>query len=175
MGPIFPILRLMAIEDIILEFEDEDAPTPQAAPKVAPKPVALAQAPAQAAAKPATQTQSKIIVPPKEPTRSKIHVVPPLPATAPRPAPVAQAAPASAPAPKSTPVSIDEREFDLAIREAMLDFKVSLLSDLMSDVKNLDKQVGQWLSRLATKHPESKQELLQIKKLLADFAAKKRK
>lgn len=70
---------------------------------------------------------------------------------------------------------IHSKEIDVAVKEAMLDFKIDLLTDLGSDIKIMDLQVGQILSRLGAKHPESKQELLMIKKLLADFTAKKRK
>lgn len=66
-------------------------------------------------------------------------------------------------------------KLDVAVKDAVLDFKVELLSEILSDVKLLDFQVGQVLTRLAAKHPDSKQELLMIKKLLADFTAKKRK
>jgi hypothetical protein len=66
-------------------------------------------------------------------------------------------------------------KLDVAVKDAILDFKVDLLSELLGDVKLLDFQVGQVLTRLAAKHPDSKQELLMIKKLLADFSAKKRK
>lgn len=66
-------------------------------------------------------------------------------------------------------------KLDVAVKDAVLDFKVELLSEILSDVKLLDFQVGQVLTRLAAKHPDSKQELLMIKKLLADFTSKKRK
>jgi hypothetical protein len=49
------------------------------------------------------------------------------------------------------------------------------LSELLSDVKLMDHQINQLLVRINAKHPDMKQEALMIKKILADFTAKKRK
>jgi hypothetical protein len=42
-------------------------------------------------------------------------------------------------------------------------------------MKLLEHQIGQLLVRINAKHPDMKNEVLMIKKILADFTAKKRK
>ncbi len=66
-------------------------------------------------------------------------------------------------------------EFESAVKVATAEYKMELLSEVLSDVKLLDHQIGQLLARINAKHPETKQEALMVKKLLADFTAKKRK
>ncbi len=66
-------------------------------------------------------------------------------------------------------------EFDAAVKVEVAEFKTELLSELLSDMKLMDHQINQLLVRMSAKHPELKQEALMIKKLLADFTAKKRK
>ena len=66
-------------------------------------------------------------------------------------------------------------EFDADVRVAVAEYKTELLSELLGDMKLMDHQVGQLLARINAKHPEMKQEVLMIKKILADFTAKKRK
>lgn len=70
---------------------------------------------------------------------------------------------------------VQKVEFEASVKVAIAEFKVELLSELNSDVKLMDHQVGQLLSRINAKHPDLKQEVLMIKKILADFTAKKRK
>lgn len=111
---------------------------------------------------------------------------------------ISEAKPASAPKAVSTPTRVEganalklnpqssgevaqlrqelsQAQIEIAVKDAIMDFKVELLSELSGDTKLLDFQVNQLLNRLAQKHPDSKQEFLMIKKLLADFTAKKRK
>jgi hypothetical protein len=66
-------------------------------------------------------------------------------------------------------------EFDADVKVQVAEFKTELLSELLSDVKLMDHQINQLLVRINAKHPDMKQEVLMIKKILADFTAKKRK
>lgn len=66
-------------------------------------------------------------------------------------------------------------EIEAEIKIQVAEFKMELLSDVLSDMKMAEHQIGQLLVRMVTKHPESKNEALMIKKILADFTAKKRK
>lgn len=66
-------------------------------------------------------------------------------------------------------------EFDAEVKVQVAEFKVELLSELLSDMKLMDHQINQLLVRINAKHPDMKQEVLMIKKLLADFTSKKRK
>ena len=66
-------------------------------------------------------------------------------------------------------------EFDAEVKVQVAEFKTELLTELLSDMKLMDHQINQLLVRINAKHPDMKQEVLIIKKLLADFTAKKRK
>ena len=66
-------------------------------------------------------------------------------------------------------------EFDADVRVSVAEFKTDILSELLGDMKLMDHQVNQLLVRINAKHPDLKQEVLMIKKILADFTAKKRK
>ncbi len=66
-------------------------------------------------------------------------------------------------------------EFDADVRVQVAEFKTEILSELLGDMKLMEHQVNQLLVRINAKHPDMKQEALMIKKLLADFTAKKRK
>lgn len=66
-------------------------------------------------------------------------------------------------------------EFEAEVKIQVADFKTEILSELLSDVKLMDHQINQLLIRINAKHPDMKQEVLMIKKILADFTAKKRK
>lgn len=66
-------------------------------------------------------------------------------------------------------------EFDADVRVQVAEFKLELLSELLGDMKLMDHQVNQLLVRINAKHPDMKQEVLMIKKILADFTSKKRK
>jgi hypothetical protein len=46
---------------------------------------------------------------------------------------------------------------------------------MLSDMKLAQHQIEQLLVRINAKHPDMKNEVLMIKKILADFTAKKRK
>ncbi len=175
----------MPLEDLDLEFEDEEeikrkkkeavefdvdlefqAP-PGAAPRARP---ASAGGPPSSPGRPVAQV--------KNIAEARSQSAPPQPSASPR----AVGATALRAEPQAVSSEVQElraelqaAKLDVAVKDAMLDFKVELLSELLGDVKLLDFQVGQVLTRLAAKHPDSKQELLMIKKLLADFTAKKRK
>jgi hypothetical protein len=66
-------------------------------------------------------------------------------------------------------------EFEADVKVAVAEFKTELLSELLSDMKLMQHQVEQLLIRINSKHPDLKQEVLLIKKILADFTSKKRK
>lgn len=70
---------------------------------------------------------------------------------------------------------ITHLEVDTQIKIAVAEFKTDILSDLLSDIKLLEHQIGGLLNRIHNKHPDVKQEALMIKKLLSDFSTKKRK
>ncbi len=66
-------------------------------------------------------------------------------------------------------------EFDADVKVQVAEFKTEILSELLGDMKLMDHQINQLLVRINAKHPDMKQEVLMIKKILADFTAKKRK
>lgn len=66
-------------------------------------------------------------------------------------------------------------EFEAEVKVGIAEFKTELLSELLSDMKLMDHQINQLLVRINAKHPDMKQEVLMIKKILADFTSKKRK
>lgn len=66
-------------------------------------------------------------------------------------------------------------EFDAEVKVQVAEFKTEILGELLGDIKLMDHQIGQLLARINAKHPDMKQEVLMIKKILADFSAKKRK
>ncbi len=66
-------------------------------------------------------------------------------------------------------------EFQAEVKVAVAEYKTELLSELLSDTKLMQHQVEQLLIRINAKHPDLKQEVLLIKKILADFSGKKRK
>lgn len=66
-------------------------------------------------------------------------------------------------------------EFEAEVKVAVAEFKAEVLGEMLGDMKLLEHQIGQLLARINAKHPDVKQEALMIKKLLADFTAKKRK
>ncbi len=66
-------------------------------------------------------------------------------------------------------------ELESQVKVAVAEFKTEYLTELLSDLKLVDHQVNQLLIRINAKHPDMKNEVLMIKKLLADFTAKKRK
>lgn len=68
-----------------------------------------------------------------------------------------------------------QMELEMSVKLAVADFKTDILSDLQSDIKLLEFQMGGLLNRMYGKHPDLKQEILAIKKLMADFSQKKRK
>jgi hypothetical protein len=193
----------MAFEDLDLEFEDEeeakkkkrddlpvdvDLEFTNAAIKVPPR------APG---ARPGASPQAVASAPAGQPAQSS--TVRPLqrpggPAPA-RPAPARPANAAPAPAPRligATALKDDlddvesmevvemrekmrKTEFEADVRVAIAEYKVEHLSELLSDIKLMDHQINQLLVRINAKHPDLKQEVLMIKKILADFTSKKRK
>ncbi len=66
-------------------------------------------------------------------------------------------------------------EMEAAVKVAVAEFKTEYLTEMLSDLKLVEHQIGQLLIRINAKHPDMKNEVLMIKKILADFNAKKRK
>jgi hypothetical protein len=66
-------------------------------------------------------------------------------------------------------------QIESQVKVSVAEFKVDFLSDVLSDMKLLEHQVGQLLARIHAKNPDTKNEVLMIKKIMADFVAKKRK
>ncbi len=66
-------------------------------------------------------------------------------------------------------------EFDASVKVAVAEFKTEIIGELLGDMKLMEHQIGQLLARMNAKHPELKAEAMTIKKILADFTAKKRK
>lgn len=173
--------------DVDLEFAVGDS---TGAPKK-PAAVKTATSPPHGAAPPGEAKTAAPVKPAA--TVTKIDEARKAPAGAPRPATPAAARPATA-APKvsgssalqAEPSEFDSQqvvemrehvrqvEFDAAVKVAVAEFKTELLSELLSDTKLMQHQVEQLLVRINAKHPDMKNEVLMIKKLLADFAAKKR-
>lgn len=159
--PIFWLQQVklsMPFSDLDLEFEDEDevprAPTP-----------APAKAQVQAVQ---TSTQPSIKKPEPEAPRPKAQGTTP---SIPRPALKASQ--------EATDPDLREQmrklQIEAEVKVQLAEFKLTYLADLLSDLKLVDHQIGQVLNRINAKHPEAKNELLMIKKILADFIAKKRK
>lgn len=66
-------------------------------------------------------------------------------------------------------------EFDAQVRVAVAEMKTEVICDLLSDLKVFELQVNQLLVKIHGKNPETKPEVLLIKKLLTELASKKRK
>jgi hypothetical protein len=66
-------------------------------------------------------------------------------------------------------------QIESEIKVAVAEFKMEYLSEMLSDIKLLEHQIGHLLVRINAKHPDMKNEVLMIKKILADFTTKKRK
>lgn len=66
-------------------------------------------------------------------------------------------------------------EFNADVKVQVAEFKTEIMSELLGDMKLMDHQINQLLLRIHSKHPDMKQEVLMIKKILADFTSKKRK
>jgi hypothetical protein len=177
----------MPLEDLDLEFEDEEEIKRRKKEAVDVDVDLEFQAPPGAQKKPAATSAAK----PEAAAQSAVvkNIADAKPAQAARAsaqaAPQIQSANASAPRsvgnaalkvePHFASDDVEELKQQLQLKDAVMEYRVELLGEVLGDIKLLDHQVGQLLTRLAAKHPESKQELLMIKKLLADFTAKKRK
>lgn len=206
----------MALDDLDLEFEDEEEAKKKKNDAVhqdvdlefhiednvrtrAARPPGASQPQGAAAARPQQVTQPNLA------QVKPISAARPAQASAPAPRPVAPGQSAPRPVaevtvganalkvqPQAHPVqeghydleseeivALRERarqaEFDAAVKVQVAEFKTELLSELLSDIKLMDHQINQLLVRMNAKHPDLKQEALMIKKLLADFTAKKRK
>ncbi len=66
-------------------------------------------------------------------------------------------------------------ELDAEVKVQVAEFKTEYLTEMLSDMKLAQHQIEQLLIRINAKHPDMKNEVLMIKKILADFTAKKRK
>lgn len=192
----------MSLDDLNLEFEDEDevkkkrgdavqvdvdlefhldSPRP-AAPRPPVQPARPA-ASASAQVKDINQARSAAQAPAAKPAMARPQASTPVAATS------GSAALKMAPAGELTEAVVDlesqeiirlreeaqQAKIDAEVKVQVAEFKTDLLVDLMSDMKLMDHQINQMLARIHAKHPDMKQEVLMIKKLLADFTSKKRK
>lgn len=66
-------------------------------------------------------------------------------------------------------------EIESQVKVSVAEFKTEYLTEMLSDMKLAEHQINQLLIRINAKHPDMKNEVLMIKKILADFTAKKRK
>jgi hypothetical protein len=174
-------------QDVDLEFHiQDDGPKPRSARPAGANAPAPAQAVGIASARPGPVSEHSARVRKIEEARAAA------PQAIKRPTAVANAPTSGANAMKVQPasegqydleseeiVALRERarkaEFDAEVKVQVAEFKTELLTELLSDMKLMDHQVNQLLVRINAKHPDMKQEVLMIKKLLADFTAKKRK
>ncbi len=177
--------------DVDLQFSTEEAAKPRQIPvRQGPAPVAASSAPAQAALRPASQsTNPKIQMPAKEVSRPAVAKVTPISvrsagAPARQVAKVAQGSAALAEQVFTEDVNeevielrerVQKLEVESQVKVGIAEFKAEFMSDVLSDMKLLDHQVTQILTKINAKHPDAKNEVLMIKKLLSEFAAKKRK
>lgn len=140
----------MPFSDLDLEFEDEDE-----APKAPPAPKAQES----------TGTNSNIKQ--LDTKRPAVVAAPPVPKAKPQVTG------------EATDPDLREQmrklQIDAEVKVQLAEYKLTYLADMLSDIKLVDHQIGQVLSRINAKHPDAKNELLMIKKILADFIAKKRK
>ncbi len=66
-------------------------------------------------------------------------------------------------------------ELQAEVKVQVAEFKTEYLTEMLSDMKLASHQIEQLLIRINAKHPDMKNEVLMIKKILADFVSKKRK
>lgn len=176
----------MALNDLNLEFEDEEeakkpkksdalavdvdlefqSPGQELKPRPAPRPPGgpAGAAPVPSASKPPLAEVKKI----DEAKR-------PVAAPSPRPAPaVAEGSKTADQELEIVKEQLRKVEFEASVKIHVAEFKVEILSQVLGDMKLMEHQIGQLLARMNAKHPDLKAEALTIKKILADFTAKKR-
>ena len=66
-------------------------------------------------------------------------------------------------------------QLESEVKVQVAEFKTEYLTEMLSDMKLASHQIEQLLVRINAKHPDMKNEVLMIKKILADFTTKKRK
>ncbi len=66
-------------------------------------------------------------------------------------------------------------QLESELRVMVAESKVEFLTEILSDMKLMDHQVGQLLQRILTKYPDTRNEVMMIKKLMNEFVSKKRK
>ncbi|MCM2348937.1 MAG: hypothetical protein NDI69_02880 [Bacteriovoracaceae bacterium] len=168
----------MSFDDLNLEFEDEEdfKKKKNDAVHVDLDLVFQSQEPAAPKPRPAG--------PPPNGGPSNVQPLPsrPTPKAAPPPMPEFAGATAIKMAPREATRSnhdlmehVRKVEFEAEVKVRVADFKAEFLGEVLGDMKFMEYQIGQLLSRINTKHPDTKQELMMIKKILADFTAKKRR
>ncbi len=167
----------MALHDLDLEFEDEEDLKKKKSDAVQVDVDLVFQSEA-----PQNRPQR-----PPQGGQGNVHPLPERPAPRPvRPQPASQGGEHTATALKVPAKEVTKSqkdllehvrkvEFEAEVKVRVADFKAEILGDILGDMKFMEHQIGQLLARINNKHPESKQEVLMIKKILADFTAKKRK
>ncbi len=186
----------MPLEDLDLEFEDEEElkkkrneavsvdvdslfePIEPAAKPAAAAPAAVGKPAASAAAARPGEAQVKKLDDARAAQAAKRPGAAPVASAPARPTVSGANALQTAPGDEAMAdlaSTIEETRFEARVQVAVAEHRLELLADVLSDAKLLDHQVHQLLVRINQKHPDLKPEVMAIKKLLADFAAKKRK
>lgn len=170
----------MSFDDLNLEFEDEEDFKKKKNDAVHVDLDLVFQSQEPVAPKP------RPVGPPPTGAASNVQALPnrPMPKAAPPPHPMPESTGATAlkMAPKEATgpnhdlmEHVRKVEFEAEVKVRVADFKAEFLGDVLGDMKFMEYQIGQLLSRINSKHPDTKQELMMIKKILADFTAKKRR
>ncbi len=151
----------MAIEDLKLEFEEDESEDSQVKVNVDLQ-----------FSSPRVITQSKVDPLPKQ---SSVSISRPEAVVK----KIEEARKPSTPPPIAKTLELEEKikriEHDANLKVLLLEQKFELLAELAGDMKLLEFQITQLLGRINTKHPDLGPEVSAIKKLLADFTGKKRK
>ena len=175
----------MSLEDLDLEFEDEDESKNKKKETmdydddlefhspIPPKPRVVPPQVTEAVSLPAPHAQVRKIEEVRRPGPTLQTVVKPMTEGS---SALKKEIEKETPAPEeSLKDQMLKLQIESQVKVSVAEFKVDFLSDVLSDMKLLEHQVGQLLARIHAKSPDTKNEALMIKKIMADFVAKKRK
>ncbi len=184
----------MALDDLDLEFEDEEESKKKKNEAVQVDVDLDFAVPEGAKPRPAPTPQARPQAAPSTGRPAEVRKIDEARAASSAPRPAPQARPQNAPAVSGSSALKVEPGFDLEsanvvemreqvrkmevetqVKVAVAEFKTEYLTEMLSDMKLVQHQVEQLLVRINAKHPDMKNEVLMIKKILADFTAKKRK
>lgn len=165
--------------DVDLDFAVPEGARPRPAP---PKPQAQAPGTAPSISRPTRPAEVRNIqdARPPQPQAKRPPGAPPAPGTQPRVAGTSALKEEVGSDYDSQQVielraEMQRIQLESEVRVQVAEFKAEFLSEMLSDMKLASHQIEQLLVRINAKHPDMKNEVLMIKKILADFTAKKRK